>query len=217
MKNCLHCNKEYSDRGIRYHERYCKDNPNKSIPPKKTDKWKQSMKDKAENGTARNNWTKARENGEEYIMSDETRQKLREVNLGKKLTDEHKKKISVSRTAYLKENPDKVPYVLNHYSKGKSYPEKYWKEILDNNNIQYEEEYRISLYSLDFAIVDKKIDLEIDGDQHYLDKRIVESDKRRTKYLEENGWTVIRVKWSDYQKLNLEERVMYVNNLIEMI
>src|SRR3546814_4629172 len=49
------------------------------------------------------------------------------------------------------------------------------------------------IYSLDFAIIPSKIDLEIDGEQHYVDQRIVDSDKRRTEYLESLGWKTIRV------------------------
>jgi very-short-patch-repair endonuclease len=30
--------------------------------------------------------------------------------------------------------------------------------------------YRIGLYELDFSIPDKRIDIEIDGDQHYYDE-----------------------------------------------
>ena len=41
---------------------------------------------------------------------------------GKKHTEETKRKISEIRKKYLFENPDKVPYLLNHYSKGESYP-----------------------------------------------------------------------------------------------
>jgi very-short-patch-repair endonuclease len=94
-----------------------------------------------------------------------------------------------------------VPYRLNHYSKGRSYAEEYWKVILDSNNLVYEEQYKISKYQLDFSFPTLKIDLEIDGDQHYLDKRIIESDKRRNIYLEKLGWTVIRIRWSEYKKL----------------
>jgi very-short-patch-repair endonuclease len=65
----------------------------------------------------------------------------------------------------------------------------------------YEEQYQIGPYQLDFAFPKKKIDLEIDGDQHHLDPRVVKSDKRRNAYLAELGWKTIRVKWSDYQKL----------------
>jgi very-short-patch-repair endonuclease len=120
---------------------------------------------------------------------------------GRPLSDEHRKRISEGRIKFLRENPHLVPYKLNHYSKGRSYAEDYWKTILDSNNLVYEEQFQIGPYQLDFAFPEKKIDLEIDGDQHHLDPRVVESDKRRNVYLADLGWKTIRVKWSDYQKL----------------
>lgn len=135
--------------------------------------------------------------------------------LGKHHSQETKDKLSKIRIDYLTEHPEMVPYKLNHYSNGKSYPETYWMGILDANNIEYTDEHRIGLYSLDFAILDKKIDLEIDGDQHHLDERIAKSDIRRTEYLESLGWRVIRVKWSEYRKLSKDCRVEFVDRLIK--
>ena len=111
-----------------------------------------------------------------------------------------------------------VPYKLNHYSKGPSYPERYWKKILDRLGINYVEQYQIHTYQLDFALVKEKIDIEIDGDQHYLDERIIESDKRRNQYLENLGWKIIRIKWSNYKRLvDKQDRKDYVNSIIEQI
>lgn len=61
------------------------------------------------------------------------------------------------------------------------------------------------------------IDIEVDGDQHYLDDRIVESDKRRNKYLKDLGWSIVRIKWSDYQKLNKNEKKKYIRDLVSYI
>ena len=80
----------------------------------------------------------------------------------KPLTDEHKRKLSEARIAYLKANPDKVPYLMNHSSK-ESYPEKYFTKIFDNEGLVVQKEFRVSVYSLDFAIPDRKIDIEVDG------------------------------------------------------
>jgi len=134
---------------------------------------------------------------------------------GKKHSEETKKKISESRIKFLRKNPHMVPYKLNHYSKGRSYAEEYWKDVLDSNNLMYEEQYQIGPYQLDFAFVENMIDLEIDGDQHFLDRRIVESDKRRNLYLENLGWKVIRVKWSEYKKL--ADKKEYVSIILEQI
>jgi len=135
----------------------------------------------------------------------------------RKHTQETKDKISKSRIKYLEENPDKVPYLLNHYSKGDSYPEKYFKKVFKNENIKLTEKYQIWLYQLDFADVKKKIDIEIDGEQHYVDLRIVKSDKRRTKYLTDRGWKVYRVRWSDYKKMSMNDKREIVNEIKELL
>lgn len=163
-----------------------------------------------------NQYTKAKELGlPKPEISEETRQKWIDANTNRKHSDETRKKISESRIKFLRENPDKVPYKLNHYSKGRSYAEEYWKIILDSNDIKYEEQYQIGPYQLDFAFVESKIDLEIDGDQHHLDPRIVESDKRRNQYLTEQGWKIIRVRWSDFKRLTNKKE--YVNMILENI
>lgn len=132
------------------------------------------------------------------------------------LSEETKKKISQSRIKYLKENPDKVPYVLNH-SRNESYPEKYFTEVFEQEGLKMTKCFRIGLYELDFSIPDKRIDIEIDGCQHHLDKRIKESDIRRDQYLKELGWDIIRIKWSDYQKLNEDEKKDYVRKLVDYV
>lgn len=136
-------------------------------------------------------------------------------NLGKHHTEEEKKHLSEKRKQFLKEHPNKVPYVLNHHSKGDSYPEKYFKEVLDNEKIEYKQNYYQIGYFLDFAWPDKKLYLEIDGEQHYVDERIIEHDKIRTANLECEGWTCIeRIRWSDYQKLNENEKKEFLQKLL---
>jgi len=80
-----------------------------------------------------------------------------------------------------------------------SYPEKFWIDVLTNNNISYIKEYKVphndSVYFLDFLIEvnNKKIDLEIDGKQH---KERKEHDAERDAYLESLGYTVYRIDWN---------------------
>lgn len=129
-----------------------------------------------------------------------------------KHTEETKNKISEIRRNYLKANPDKVPYKLNHSSK-ESYPEKYFTELFEKEDIKVKKYHRVGVYELDFCILDKKIDIEIDGSQHYLDKKIVDSDNRRNTFLKENGWDIIRIDWSNYQKLTFFEKSEYIQKL----
>ncbi len=134
-------------------------------------------------------------------------------NKGKKVSDETKSRTSKSMIIFLENNPDKVPYLLNH-SRNESYPEKYFTDIFKKYNLIVSKYHRIGLYELDFCILNKKIDIEIDGDQHYLDKKIVESDKRRNEYLDKLGWDIIRVKWSEYKSLSKDNKERYIKSLI---
>jgi len=135
----------------------------------------------------------------------------------KKLSEETKKKISESRIKYLKEHPEKVPYLLNHYSKGESYPEKYFDKIFKLYELKYKKLLQISIYQLDFAFIENGINIEIDGEQHYSDKRIVESNERKDEYLKSLGWEIIRIRWSYYQKMSRDEKKNYIKKLIEYI
>lgn len=138
--------------------------------------------------------------------------KIENGKISRPHSQETKDKLSHIRKKYLLENPDKVPYLLNHSSK-ESYPEKYFTELFEKENINVVKHYRIGLYQLDFCILDKKIDIEIDGNQHYTDPKIVESDIKRTYYLESNGWDVIRINWSEYSKMSFDDRSIYIDNI----
>ena len=130
-----------------------------------------------------------------------------------KHTQEAKDKISLARKKFLTENPDKIPYLLNHKSKGASYPEMYFKECLKISN--YVPEYRVGLYSLDFADIVNKIDFEVDGCQHRVDPRIVEHDIKRNINLVNLRWKIIRLNWSEFKKLKDLEKFDIVNSIKE--
>lgn len=148
------------------------------------------------------------------LCSDETKKKISESQKSRKLSDETKQKISESLKKFLDENPDKVPYKVNHSSK-ESYPESYFRECFDGLNIT--QEYRIGRYSLDFANVDKRLYFEVDGEQHYTDKKVINIDIVRTQMLEELGWHGVRCRWSTFSKLNDAERQLYVNEVKEFL
>ena len=139
-------------------------------------------------------------------------------NKGKHRTEAEKKHLSEVRKQYLKEHPEKVPYVLNHHSKGDSYPEKYFKSIFANEKIEYEQNFKAEGYFLDFAWPLQKTYIEVDGEQHYVDNRIIEHDKVRTQKLAFAGWKLIeRIRWSKYQKLNEIQRKDFLQNLFRKL
>ena len=61
------------------------------------------------------------------------------------------------------------------------------------------------------------IALEVDGNQHYDDKKIMESDKRKNQCLNDLGWTVLRIRWSYYQKLPRKERKRVIKQIREIL
>lgn len=127
-------------------------------------------------------------------------------------SDETKRKISESRIKYLVENPDKVPYRLNHSSK-ESFAEKTFRILLEQNEIfGWTQEHPISIYQLDFAFIEKKIDIEIDGNTHLIEK-VKEIDKRRDLYMKEKGWKVLRIKAVDLKKNPLKCLELVINIL----
>ncbi len=122
--------------------------------------------------------------------------------LGRPQSDQAKLKLSNFRKKFITENPDKVPYLSNHSSR-ESYPEKYWSECLGSN---VPREFKVLRYSLDFANPKTKRYLEIDGEQHYVDQRIVDHDANRTRVLVDLGWTGMRIRWKDFCKLEQKDK-----------
>ena len=110
---------------------------------------------------------------------------------GKHLSEEHKNKTSASMKKFFKEHPDRVPYVLNHSSK-ESYPEKYFKAafLAENFPVFIQDKY-VNGYFLDFAFDKLKLYIEVDGEQHYTDKKIVQHDLVRTANLNKTEWKCI--------------------------
>lgn len=175
---------------IKTHERQCRKNPDRTS---------------ATGHIGKNHYM----NGSKFL--DSTRQKISESGKQRTQTEETKRKISEARLKFLDENPNKIPYKLNHSSKI-SYPEKYFLECFRGLGIV--SEHSVSRYSLDFANLEKKVYFEVDGEQHYVDQKIVESDKRREKFLADLGWSMIRCRWADFKKLDVEQREIFVADVI---
>lgn len=135
---------------------------------------------------------------------------------GRTHTSESKLKTSMAMKNYLKEHPDKVPYLLNHSSKI-SYPEQYFIDVFRNEHIDLKYHKQIGLYQLDFYNEEKHIDIEIDSEQHYTDQKIVESDKLRNEFLKQKGWSVFRIRWSEYKSCTQEEKEKIIDTIKQLI
>lgn len=210
--HCKHCGKACKNKNShRNHERLCPHNPDRNYKNGMLGKnaWNKGLTKETDERVKRG----ALSLKEKYDSG-----KIVSPQKGKSHTKEEKQHLSEIRKEYLKQHPDKVPYVLNHHSKGDSYPEKYFKKVFDNENIVYEQNYYQLGYFLDFAWPEKKVYIEIDGEQHYSDIRIVEHDKKRTEDLNKNGWTLLyRIRWKDYKKLSEKEKAIFIEEIIKTL
>lgn len=114
--------------------------------------------------------------------SEETKDKLRKIML---------EKVNNGMHFGWKSRKGKLP----------SYPEKFFMDVLHNNQIKYEHELPCGKYFIDLAIREKMIALEIDGKQHQYEDR-KEKDLEKDKYLVDNGWKVYRIKWKSINNIS---------------
>lgn len=181
---CPHCEKLFNKRGISGHV------------------WRvhsEKGKDYISKGNKKPSWNKGLTKETSEILKkkgERSKERFRlgliiPNQLGKPHTQETKDKVSKSRIKYLQENPEKVPYLLNHSSK-ESYPERIFKNALVENKIEcWVQEYQNGIYRYDFAFLDLKIDVEVDGSTH-LTEKVKKIDERRDNWSKEQGWTVVR-------------------------
>lgn len=146
--------------------------------------------------------------------SEESKQKSRLSNTGKKRTEEFRKKM----------HHVGIRNVLNHRGPYKNTkPELLVKQILIelgfNENTDFIHQYYIKdikhSYVADFVFPNNKIVIEEDGIWCHNWKGQVEKDEIRTREMEEIGYKVLRV--TDYNVLNNYDNVKQeINNFIQM-
>lgn len=91
----------------------------------------------------------------------------------------------------LRQNLTKAEAILWNYLKGKKI-----------EGVKFRRQFLVGNYIADFAAIEIKLIIEIDGATHSSDDR-VEYDTARTEFLTSQGWRVIRV-WNNdiYSNLN---------------
>ncbi len=120
-----------------------------------------------------------------------------------KHSEESKKIMREKRLEFMKNNPDKTAWRLSNVS----YPEKLFIEYVESNGLNKKysiiREYSMFPYFIDFAFVNQKVAIEVDGSQHLLPERKKRDDKK-DKLLNELGWFVVRISEKEI-KTNIEE------------
>jgi len=124
-----------------------------------------------------------------------------------------KHKLSKIQKKYMAEHPNIPAFHGIGKNHKESYPEKYFDELFRKKHIKLNRYGRIYIYELDFYDARKKIDIEIDGEQHYRFVKTMESDKRKDKYLKEHGWQIIRIRWAHYCRLDRNEKEEVVKQI----
>lgn len=109
-----------------------------------------------------------------------------------KLSEETKDKIRKAHLKWMKEHPEQTAWRL----KNMSYPEKCFQEILEDNGLNKKHliyrEYSVFPYFIDFAFINEKVAVEIDGSQHLEEER-KNKDAKKDILLRSNGWRIIRI------------------------
>lgn len=181
MWRCKHCEKTFEKNasGNANHSRWCELNPNR----------KRSIRKTLSCIRCGNRFTLLDPKDRKTTCSDECAHSH---------TNESKKLLSTSRKKYLKENPDK--HVWKRSTKFKSKPCENVKHYLNKNNIEFIEEYspiEDRFYSIDIAFPNKKLGIEINGNQHYnSDGTLSEYYRERHDKICALGWNLIEVHYS---------------------
>ena len=66
-----------------------------------------------------------------------------------------------------------------------------WYDYLKTYPIQFKRQYAIGIFIVDFLCYRAKLIVELDGSQH-CEPAAMEYDKRRTEYLQQQGYRVLR-------------------------
>lgn len=140
--------------------------------------------------------------------------KLRIGKPGHKHTDDTKLKLSNLKKEYLRKNPDKHNWKSSE--KFKSIPCEKFKKVIDEMGINYIPEMNISSdrhFSIDIAMPEYKIGIEINGNQHYNpDGTLKDYYQKRHDYIKSIGWTLFEIHYSEcFSSDNIKK---LVNNII---
>lgn len=109
---------------------------------------------------------------------------------------------------------------INFNTERRSYPEIFFLEVLNKNGLSKKykiiEKMPFGKYALDFAIVELKLDVEIDGQQHFRNPEAIKKDKERDDFLISNGWKIYRIAWiemSNNKKKEIEKFLNFIENI----
>ena len=101
-------------------------------------------------------------------------------------------------------DPKPINLARNLRRKESDAERKLWSKLRSRQfeNLKFRRQHPIGKFIVDFVSFEKKIVIEVDGD-HHIESGNVENDKKRTAWLESEGFRVIRF-WNNDVLLNIE-------------
>ena len=89
-----------------------------------------------------------------------------------------------------------------------------WAKLrfMRSNGIRFRRQHPVGHYIVDFICLEKRLIIELDGGQHAENK---EKDSRRTKWLEDEGYCVVRF-WDNEVLTNVEGVVFRIMENLEV-
>ena len=118
------------------------------------------------------------------------------------MEDSIKKRISDKMKDNFKKGIIKGWSHVNTDSNRRSYPEKFFIKVFENNNLYskftIKEKYSYGKYFIDFLFVEIKLVVEIDGEQHFKTEESIKYDEERDFYFINHGFKVYRIRWNSY-------------------
>lgn len=183
-KVCPHCNREFSKYGIgthiwKVHGDGKNHNPNRGYIDGTRTVWNKGLTKESHASLQSTSDTMKKNGGRPH--SEETKQKLSEKQ---KLAHKEGRAWNIG---------------MSRWNNKPSYPETFFMKVIENEfyDNEYKQEFRMGIYSIDFAWEHIKHAIEIDGKQHDEDPKQIERDLRKNQLLKENGWKLLRIKWKD--------------------
>jgi very-short-patch-repair endonuclease len=209
MKICKHCLLAFdiSDkpRGwMANHSRWCEKNPKRKEYEENLCKISKESIERR-NCSVKNAWNEGKYDNADFGKSFK----------GKKHTEESKNKISEGLKKAHQDN--RHPGWLNSNRKNKSYPEKLFLDVSSKLGLfeKYDiiDQFPFHRYFFDFAIIDCKVDVEIDGSQHYRTNEAIKYDKLRDEFTNSKGWKVYRISAKELKLDPIKEISMLIEFL----
>lgn len=201
---CSFCGKEFNKKSsLVIHEKSCKLNPNAEKNPNR----------KGNGGIPCVFAGKTKETDEtlkrisEKLKNKYKTGELKPVMKGKHHTEETKKLLSHKMKKWLSEHKDQ--HVWKRNNKFISKPCENFKNFLTLKNISFVPEYSPFddvNYSIDIAFPDKKIGIEINGNQHYNDDgTLTEYYQKRHDLFISRGWNLFEIHYSKCYDISIND------------